>query len=463
MTTLLLALILTQGPGPVQPPVSAAPTSTALFTDAERAQLVAYWNAVGRVAVQPPPNVPKRGLWQVRLTPDGSTWFFRYQIAIGAAKAPPTQVPTAAPAAATWKTWVDAKLAYDRWQAQCIADAANAALNVGKPAALPLSAPPVPGPIPADLQAACGDPPALAAAVVPMQTTVTFDDGDAYAYEDNVKLPPAYAYYRFPQGTDTPGIALKNMTDAELDPLFAAAGFTPSEQRIVKAVSKLEGGFDSVNTYDTGYVSIGFIQYITARDGNGDLLAVLQREKTEQPDAFAQDFHRYGIDVTPAGIFDVVDPATGAELTGADAVMKTITDKRLTAILQRAGLHSRFFRIAQIEVVKTKEWPADDPVTVNMDGQTCTCKVCDVVKSEAGLTTLFDRKVNRGNIAPFPAVLARVMRKYHLMTPTDAAKYEREIIAACKYRTDFLADRTLSQPPAASVETDTTTVQDPGR
>lgn len=439
-----LGLWLTLLAGVVQPPF---PPAVALYTPEERAKIVAYWSEPARVTVQPPTDCMKQGLWQVRQTADGSLWFLKYQIAIGAAKAPPTQEPTAIPVTAAWKTWVDSKLVFDRWQAQQTADAANAALHVGKIPAL-IAVPPLPGPIPADLLAACGDPPVFASAVVPMQTTVTFAEGDSYVYLDNVKLPPAYAYYRYPQGTDFAGAALRDMTDGELDPLFSKAGFTPSEQRIVKAVSKLEGGFDAVNTYDTGYVSIGFIQYITAATGRGDLLAVLQQEKTDDPAAYAKDFHDLGIEVTSDGTLDVIDPATGAELTGNDAVMKTIVDKRLTAIWQRAGKLSTAFRVAQIEVVKTKEWPSDDRVTVTVGGETITGKVSDVVQSEAGMATLFDRKVNRGNINPFPRELQRVMTKYHLKALADATRYEQEIISACKYRTDFLADPTLSQPAA---------------
>ena len=78
------------------------------------------------------------------------------------------------------------------------------------------------------------------------------------------------------------------MPDARLKALFAAAGFTGSEQRVMKAVSRLEGGFDSVNTYDTGFVSIGFIQFITEGEGKGSLLEVLQQEKADQTDAVCQ-------------------------------------------------------------------------------------------------------------------------------------------------------------------------------
>src|SRR4030095_8333167 len=114
-----------------------------------------------------------------------------------------------------------------------------------------------PGPIPPGLLVAVRNPPPLANAVVPLPPTVAFDDGDSYAYNDNVSLRPRYAYYRFPQGTVAYGTALRDMPEAELAALFAAAGMSPSEQRIARAVSRLEGGFETINTYDTGFVSVG--------------------------------------------------------------------------------------------------------------------------------------------------------------------------------------------------------------
>ncbi len=437
-----------------------------LFTADERARLVTFWNAPARWRVGPLPDAVQRGPWQVRLTPEGSMWLLKYQIAAGSAAAPPTQEATAAAPTDIWKGWVRAKIDYDRWQAQQTADAANAAL---KPAADPakpidpakqadpakpegatvaaaLPAPPVPGPIPADLLAAAGNPPAFAAAVAPLLTTVTFDDGETLMYPSHIALPKAFAYYRFPQGTVAYGPRLADLPPADVDALFKAAGMTPSEQRIAFAVSKLEGGFESVNTYDTGYISVGFIQFITHEDGRHSLSEVLLREKKERPEDFARDFHAFGLDVGPDGVFTVVDPATGAELAGAEAVRKTVDDKRLTAVFQRAGRHSMAFRAAQIEVAKAHYWPTDDTFTITVNGQMVTGRVSDVIASEAGIATLFDRKVNRGSIKPFEEVLAKVMTTHSLTQLKDAAAYEKEIVAALKYRTDYLQDATLSQP-----------------
>ncbi len=467
-----------------------------LWSDSDRSRNVAFWNAPGRLRNGLPPEAEKNGPWVVRHTPEGSRWFLAYQRALGAAGLPPTaDAAAASPRTAPWEAWVQAKLDHDRWQAQAAADRSNTAgrcgcvgvwvygcMGVGpvqsgtpthphthtstQPSAplrpfctlhfalfiLHCPAPPPPGPIPPGLKEACGDAPPFAAAVRLARHTVTFPDGEAYHYTDNVALRPRYAYYRFPQGTVAYGPMLRDMPAAELETLFAEAGLTPSEARIARAVSRLEGGFETVNTYDTGFVSIGFIQFVTLENGRHSLSEVLMWQKVNRPEAFERDFRAYGIDVDVAGQIAVVGPDSGAELFGAAAVLKIVADRRLTALFQRAGRHSRPFRIAQVKVAKQHYWPADDPVSLTVDGREIAGKVSDVVRSEAGLATLYDRKVNRGTIDPFSGVLRTVMAARGLRALAAAAAYEREIVAALKYRADFLADPSLGQPPAVPKE-----------
>ena len=415
-----------------------------LFSDDERTKLVTSWNAPGRYVHGMPVNPASP--WQVRLSSEGSVWFLAYQKALrGAGKTPPNEDAAAPAANAGWEDWIKAKLVHDHWVASQIADAANAAREgrTGSAAQYPPSAP---GPMPAGLIEAAGNAPAFSEACIPLTYKVTFADGETFDYNDHVTLRERFAYYRFPQGTVAYGVALGAMTDAELTPLFAT-GMTPSEARIARAVSKLEGGFETVNTYDTGYVSIGFIQFITASDGKGSLAQVLAYQKKYAIVDFSIEFHRYGIEVNDDGEIVVLDPSTGAEIRGAAAVMKIIEDKRLTAVFQRNGRHSNAFRNAQIAIAKRIYWPSDIPLTITANGTEITGVVSDVVKSEAGLATLFDRKVNRGNILPFPDAVTQAMTLHKLKTLAEAAAYERDIITQMKYRTDFLQDPTLSQPP----------------
>ncbi len=417
-----------------------------LFTPEERARLVTYWSAPGRCVTDLPPEAAKSGPWQVRLTVDGSRWFWNYHRALGLGKLAPTIETLTSPEAQRWELWVSARVEQDRWQAQKAADAANELLGVRVVMAEAPAAPPEPGPIPADLLSAVGNPPAFATAATPMRSLIRFEDGEAFEYDTHVAVRPRYAHYRFAQGARHFGVRLRDMPAAELDALFNAAGLTPSEQRIARAVSLLEGGFEAVNTYDTGYVSIGFIQFITSENGRGSLARVLLREKTDRPDDFQRDFHAYGIDVAPDSVVTAVDPRTGAELTGPAAVSAMIEDKRLVAVFQRAGRRSTAFRVAQILTAKSGYWPTEDVIRVKVGDHELTGKVSDLIRSEAGIATLFDRKVNRGNVQPLAEVVGRVMMQRGLTTLAAAARYERQIIAEMKYREDFLSDPTLGQP-----------------
>lgn len=451
-----------------------------LFNEAERKALVSYWNAPGRYTVEVAPVAPgKPGPWVPRLTPEGSTWFLTYQRAVlGGKKIPPSQ--TAKGGVAEWESWIEAKIAWDKFQAQRLADAANG--NMGAPAntsasnsSAPAQAtpqptpPPYPGPAPAGLLAAAGNPPAaFQSAVVPMQYTVRFDENDEpYVYRDNVRFDKdRFAYYRFSKGVVSYGKRVKDIPETELGILFKEAGFSPGERKCFAQVSALEGGFETTQTYDTGYVSVGFIQFVTMADGSGeqDICKALALEKKENPAAFQQDFRQFGIDIQTDRTLTVIDPASGAELSGKDAVQKIIEDKRLTAVWQRAGRRSAAYRVAQIKQAKASYWPEKDPVTIPLaDGTKLTGTVGDVVQSEAGLATLLDRKINTGNIRPFVDIVARVMTENKLKTLAEAAKYEKPIVAELTYRRNFLEEASLEQPPAPPSAKPTQTAKAGGR
>ena len=424
---------------------TTTPTNqTPTFSPAERARIVGFWNENGRY--QSGPDLPQDGKrWVTRLTPAASIWFRAYTRALSSVAVPPTQ--NAAPQSPTqqkWEGWVRAKFAFDSWTAQQSADLSNAPLfNTLTDS----NAPPYPGLMPDDLLAATGNPPNFRAAVAPWKYTVNFPDGESISYRDHIEIGNArYAYYRFDNGVQFFGPSLRNWPQNEMQALWKNSGFTPFETHVVEAVSRLEGGFASVNTYDTGWVSIGFIQFASLDEGGGSLGELMRLYKNQMPDAFQRDFQQYGIDVDNNGLLVVVDLTTGAELHGADANRAIIEDKRLTAIWQRAGLHSVDFQLAQLKAAKARFYPADRAVQVLAGGQTLNGKVSDVVRSEAGMATLFDRSVNTGNIRLFNTELQNLVTQKQLSSLQEAANYERELIAKVKWRKDFLQDKTLSQP-----------------
>lgn len=520
-------------------PAPAVPAAVSLFSDGERQAIVSYWSAPGRYTVSPSPELsltwqgrvwvettrrrlpererrrfdswlkarqtwdqspplldrqmprpaippsppagivlPSEALFapeRVNITVAGSIWHWNY------ARLPEDR--RVAAEQTLWETWILSRIAADKSRAG------------GGPAAPP------PGPMPAALREALGEPPPLFERVRPTRYTVTFAPDDApapFVYTDTIPFPDRYAYYRSANGIVRYGRPLRDYTGEEkvrLDSLFAAAGRDRSEQNVLRAVSRLEGGFEAVNTYDTGYVSIGFIQFITARDGNGSLAAVLQWHKQNDPEDFQATFRRFGVDVAPEGVIVVVDPAAGAELRGAEAVKKIIDDKRLAAVFERAGGHDGF-RLAQIRVARDRYWPGDDSLVVPLttvyeqrtpaeapkklglywgapdaatqalaaqqrqferqktepdyrswaETQPLTAKVSDLIRSEAGMATLMDRKVHRGNIRGISEVAAQLMRQNKLTKIETLRFYERPLIIAMKHRADFLSDPTLTQP-----------------
>jgi hypothetical protein len=438
-----------------------------MFTATERQAIHDYWAQPGRYQVVPPKDFGKVGLWQVRLTVAGSTWLWTFNRARGVAMKPTSDITGKEERDKAWDTWIGAKFDYDRWQAGQVAAAANALVG-SKPTtvdtSVPQSEPPIPDPMPEDMltfvqqpytsvangvptqNPAPGNPPAFAEAVVPMEHRVIFDDGMALTYQDNVKMRARYPYYRFDQGVMAAGKKVSSYSAKELDDLLNLAGVTQSEAKVMKAVSILEGGFDSVNTYDTGYVSVGFIQFASLKDGAGSLGKVLLDYKIQDHVGFQTNFRRFGLDVTPQGSLVALDWETGYEAQGPEANRRIIDDKRLIAVFQRAGLKSPSFNASQIRTAKSQYYPADDVIDIGILGVSQTGKISQFIKSEAGMATLMDRKVNSGSFGPLVIILQKLALEKNLRNFDDFAKYERQIVTELKYRKDYLADKTLSQP-----------------
>jgi len=448
--------------------VLAAIQTPTMFNESDRNAVIDYWRQPGRYTTAPPKDFRAKGLWQVRLTVNGSTWLWNFNKARGVSMKPTTDTTGTTERDKIWDAWIDAKVAYDRWTAGQVALNANTLVSGTPPtiadAALPSEEPKFPGPMPADLlqfiqqpyittvngtpltNPPIGDPPSFAEAVVPMEHRIKFDDGTELVYQDNAKMRAKYAYYRFDRGVSSAGTPVKSIPAKELDNLIKKAGITESESKVMKAVSILEGGFDSVNTYDTGYVSVGFIQFASLKEGAGSLGKMLLEYKQSDPSGFRNDFQRFGIDVTPMGVLSALNWETGTECLGPDANRRIILDKRLIAVFQRAGQTSVAFNAAQIRTAKNQYYPVDDAVDIGLAGFNLVGRVGDFIKSEAGMATLMDRKVNTGTFGPLTTTLQKIALEKSVKSFAEFAKFERQIVEALKYRKDYLADKTLTQP-----------------
>ena len=412
------------------------------FSSAERLAVKTFWADPSRMSVEPVADPVKGQLWVVRQSVEGSTWLWNLNRA--------RNLPKGTSAAANpWDQWIDARMAMDQWQMESQAALANAKL-FNLPAPIGLPSPPDPGLVPDDLVALVGNPPRFFALAIPQRYCVRFDDTTMCTAQDQVAIRARSPYYRFAQGVRSVGVPLKTLPGPDLSAAMTMAGITESQARVMRAVSLLEGGFDALNTYDTGAISVGFIQFTAGVAGNGALVSVLMRMKAEQPEAFEADFRAFGVDVSDSAVLQVVDPTTGAVLEGALAVQKVIEDKRLSAVFQRAGMVSRAFRVCQLEIARDRYLPANDPISVMVDGQMIIGTVSDCIRSEAGLATLMDRKVNVGNIDSLATVIQALADQVKPKSLADLLPYEREVIERMKYRKDYLVDSTLTQPAAVA-------------
>ena len=124
------------------------------FSPEERDAAMAFWSPATRYTVSVPDDVAKSGVWQVRLTVAGSTWLWNYQ---KGKKIPPTQNPVPeTDEQKQFETWIQTKVARDRWEALQRAQSLNEKL-LGKRVPetdkdTPATEPPLPGPIPASLE-----------------------------------------------------------------------------------------------------------------------------------------------------------------------------------------------------------------------------------------------------------------------------------------------------------------------
>lgn len=424
----------------------------------EKSAVLAYWQDRATHVAEP---VGEAGAeWVVRATPAGSVWIREVYKLFQTAKVVPTQDPLGnTPEQREWTAWIDRQVARDWADAELRARELNRGMvsePPGKPerTALPvtkldrkpgtdkvgrlqpLPVPPIDDPCPATLVALLGAPPRFSAPVRPLRHTVTFDDGTVLTYVDNVKVRAKYAYYRFAPGVASGGRKVSTLPPSELDKVFRKAGITGKEQKVMKAVSLLEGGFDSVNTYDTGYVSVGFIQFACLSEGTGSLGGMMAHYKASNPIAFDRDFRRYGIDVDGNRLV-AMDLESGEIRVGAPAALEIIKDKRLTAVFQRAGLKSVDFCVAQLQAAKKQFYPGDEVVVVNLGGVDHNIRLTDVFRTEAGLATLMDRKVNTGKLGGIKECIENCAAQYGITTPTGLRELEYVLIQAMTYRVDY--------------------------
>ena len=412
--------------------------SATFFSDEERARIVQFWKGPNRFTVTTPKDF-SAAPWQVRPSSDASRWLWNYRNKQGISKLPAKDlILGTAEQKLKWKEWIGQKTAWDSYSAQI-----EAALKNKVPCSV--APPPDPGPAPDDLIAWAGEPPAFLKAVQPRLYLVRFED-ITISSQDNPPLRADNPYYRNENGVMSGGTPVRSLDPLQFSELCLKAGLDQSARKIISAVSSLEGGFDSINTYDTGFVSVGVIQFACLSGGSGSLGQVLLAEKNKAPEAFEMDFRRYGIEVDALGVLCALDPLTGEELHGIDAARRIIDDKRLSSIFQRAGRLSQSFQVAQLRVAYDLYSAENEWIDLSFDDNPVRIRAKDLFPSEAWLATLMDRKVNTGKIEPIPGMLRDFIKEKELHAVDELRALELDVLIRLQFRKDFTLEKTLTQP-----------------
>ncbi|MCB0826781.1 MAG: hypothetical protein KDC26_11375 [Armatimonadetes bacterium] len=402
-----------------------------VFAKHQVAEIQAFWQEENRVVNRPAKD---NALYQAVPSAEGSRWLHAYykKRNPGIRLIPGFKPPARNARDRQWDAWIKQRMASDQVSANQEAQAANSDTDFSPQAMLGA---------PADLAAFAGEPPAFYQAIPVEATTIRFNDYTTTLTPPD--LPDDYLYLRFEKGVMASGFK----TDpSQLKRVAQKAGVNPKLQSALIAVSQLEGSFDAVNTYDTGYVSVGFIQFACLGEGTGSLGRLLQSFKSRQPKSFRETFTQYGIEVDSFGQLIALDLETGKEFVGRSAALKIIHDRRLTAVFQRAGRNSEAFQVEQMRMASSTYSPLYFQFQAAGPKGLITGRVADIVASDAGLATLVDRLVNTGSIASFSDAVTQVAMEYNLSTLSELKKAEYQIIERMQYRRNFLAMASLAKP-----------------
>lgn len=244
----------------------------------------------------------------------------------------------------------------------------------------------------------------------------TFSDGTVVEFPDRAKRTRDQAKRDWVVGyTGTQRAA--NEPDSTFTAAGEASGLSPESIDALRFISRHEGGFDAINTWDRARFSWGFIQFA----GGYGFPPALAHFKAKSPELFQSLLADYGVDVLPGEndrpepVF--VDSQAGKTLRGNAAEQAFGDDPLVIALFIRAG---RVPEAKQRQV----EAAIRDYALPALTGTSRDIRLSDVLRSPQGLAMLIDRKVHEGNIGRLGWAFthAAILRK--AASPADWPKME---------------------------------------
>lgn len=185
---------------------------------------------------------------------------------------------------------------------------------------------------------------------------------------------------------------------------YESVGLSKQLAEALEFVSKNEGKFDAINSYDKAAFSFGFIQF-AGQTGGGTFPHMMALIKDRNPSLFEEAFGRFGIDVEYTYRNDKYDPAKmvvftpdGKRYEGTDAEKYIRADKILHGIFVRAGQNIEVAKLQVLAAVQEYVKPAlRARISLNANGVVVNREpVTDFINSAGGITVLIDLAVNQG-------------------------------------------------------------------
>lgn len=224
--------------------------------------------------------------------------------------------------------------------------------------------------------------------------------------------------------------------------VYRSLGLDDNLALAVQYVSKHEGNFDAINSYDKAFFSFGFIQF--AGNGGG-LGAVIGNMKHRQPQLFEQYFQRFGIDVAfefrngivhrgDLIVFDLQARNGQFEVRGIDAERAIQADPQLYGPFIRSAYDPRMCTVQIENAVTGYVRPAlGIRLSIQVGSLNMTnIPLTDIINSPMGLGMAIDLTVNQWINRTrdlFKAAIERVAARRGLNTPERIrAIDEREVL-----------------------------------
>ncbi len=239
--------------------------------------------------------------------------------------------------------------------------------------------------------------------------------------------------FAYGDGAESTGITQGSPAHMEW---IAGDVLSPSEIRVIGTISRNEGPFDAVNSYDAGYYTWGAYQLIGAyrtyayKPSSDELAQGLAVQKELDPVSFAECFQSYGFDVAyvmkPDGTLDqrsvdmTLTRPNGTVLHGEAVWIATGTETKLNQIFINAG---RDLRIQRTHLLSAKAIHFD---VIALPLQTGLPLVGAYFTSERLLAGFLDMELNRGRTGArntFWASVQAVIAQHPGLDPKNPAAW----------------------------------------